>query len=176
VTGDGGLVALRPREPGDAATLTAWFEDAETMRWWDQVYPPLPVESFAARIAAAGRPSYHLVSFMVLDAATGTPIGWSGLMHASVEHRHAALGILIGDPAYRSRGYGTAATRAVCRFGFAQMNLARITLTVIPENVAARAAYARAGFVEEGVQRQALWKRGAWHELVHMSVFAESLR
>ena len=34
----------------------------------------------------------------------------------------------------------------------------------------------RVGFVEEGVQRRAFWKRGAWHDLVHLAVFRDTLR
>jgi RimJ/RimL family protein N-acetyltransferase len=68
------------------------------------------------------------------------------------------------------------ATRTLCRYAFSRLNLARVSLTVFPENAAARRVYDRLGFVAEGVQRQAFWKRGAWHDLLHLAVFPETLR
>lgn len=168
-------VTLRAREPSDAGLLVSWFGDAETMRWWDRVYPPLPEEAMAARIAAAPIMSFGDVSFMVCDAGSGEAVGWGGLHEPSPEHRHCSLGVLIG-PGHRGRGYGEAATRALCRFAFDRMNLVRVSLTVFPGNEVARRVYERVGFVDEGVQRRAFWKRGEWHDLVHMAVFRETLR
>lgn len=171
----GSEVLLRAREPEDAALLVSWFSDAETMRWWDRVFPPLPAEAMAARIAAEPAMSFANPSFMLVEAASGETVGWGGLHDPSPEHRHCSLGVLV-SPAYRGRGLGVAATRALCRFAFDRMNLERVTLVVFPSNVAARRAYERVGFVEEGVQRRAWWKRGEWHDLVHMAVFRDTLR
>jgi RimJ/RimL family protein N-acetyltransferase len=172
---DGALVRLRAREPADAAALVAWHSDAETMRWWDRVYPPLPVEAMGARLAAA-RTTFEDPWFVIVALDGGAAIGVCGLYDVSAAHRHAALGVLVGDAAYRGRGYGTDAVRTLCRFAFDGMNLVRVSLTVFPENVAGRRAYERVGFAAEGVQRQAVWKTGGWHDLVHMSVFPDTLR
>jgi RimJ/RimL family protein N-acetyltransferase len=172
----GDLVTLRAREPEDAAALAAWHADPEAMRWWDRVYPAPPAEVFAERTAAAAPMSYANVSFTIVALDTRAAIGSCGLFEASPEHRHAYLGVMIGDAAYRGRGYGTDATRTLCRFGFDAMGLVRIALTVFPENVAGRRTYERLGFAEEGVQRQAEWKRGVWHDLVHLAVFPDTLR
>lgn len=169
-----GDVVLRAREPEDAPLLVSWFGDAETMRWWDRAFPPAPAEVMAELIAAAPPLSFGNLSFM-LDLPGGETFGWGGLHHPSPEHRHCSLGVLVA-PAYRGRGLGVAATRALCRFAFDRMNLERVTLTVFPENAAARRAYERVGFAEEGVQRRAWWKRGEWHDLVHMAVFRDTLR
>lgn len=171
----GALVSLRAREAADAPLLAAWQSDPETMRWWDRVYPVLPVDVLAERIAAE-RASYESPRFVVVARDTGDAIGVCGLHEPSPEHRHAELAMMIGAAAYRGRGYGTDATRTLCRFGFDRMNLVRIRLTVFPENTAGRRAYERVGFVEEGVQRQAVWRHGAWHDLVHMAVFRDTLR
>lgn len=166
-------VVLRAREPEDAELLASWFADAETMLWWDRIYPPLPAETLAARIAAAPMMTFADPSFMVI--AEGEAVGMGVLHHPSAEHRHCSLGVLIG-PGFRGRGYGEAATRALCRFAFDRMNLERVSLVVFPGNDVARRVYERVGFVEEGVQRRAFWKRGAWHDWVHMAVFRDTLR
>jgi RimJ/RimL family protein N-acetyltransferase len=172
---EGALVALRAREPEDAEALHRWQSDPETMRWWDRVYPPLPPEALAERIAASV-PSFAEPSFMVVARDTGDAIGWCGLHGADPEHRRASLAVMIGEAAYRGRGYGADATRTLCAFAFDQMNLVRVSLEVFPENVAVRRVYERLGFVEEGVQRQAFWKQGRWHDLVHMALFPQALQ
>jgi RimJ/RimL family protein N-acetyltransferase len=176
VTYAGDLVALRAREPEDAEHLQRWNSDPETMLWWDAIYPAMPVEGYAARVASQPPLSFGFVSFVVTDRTDGTPIGWGGLFGTAPVHRHAELGVMIGEAAYRGRGYGTDATRTLCRFAFDRMHLVRVSLTVFPGNTAGRRAYEGVGFVEEGVQRRAAWKRGAWHDLAHMAVFPETLR
>lgn len=176
MTVHGELVSLRAREPEDAPYLHLWQSDPEVMRWWDRVYPPLPPDLLAQRIAEAPPPSFEHPSFLVADRATGEPIGWCGLHHPSATHRHAELAVMIGSASHRGRGYGTDTTRTLCRFAFDRMNLHRVTLTVFPGNAAARHVYAKLGFVEEGVRRRAFWKDGAWHDLVHMALLRDALR
>lgn len=172
----GELVGLRAREPEDAPLFHAWNSDPDTMRWWDRIYPPLAVALQAERLRTAPSPSYDEPSFTIVDLATGAAIGWCGLHHVSADHRHAELGVMVGDAGYRGRGYGADATRTLCRFAFDRMNLARVTLVIFPGNTGARRTYEHVGFVTEGVQRRAHWKRGEWHDLVHMAVFPETLR
>ena len=172
----GDLVALRAREPEDAALMHAWQSDPDTMRWWDRVYPPLPVEALAQRLAAAPTPSFAEPSFIVVDRGTGPAIGWCGLHDVSPQHRHAELAVFVGDQSYLGRGYGTDAVRTLCRLAFRRMNLTRVTLSVFPGNAAAIGTYERLGFVREGVRRKAFWKRGEWHDLISMALFSEDFR
>lgn len=177
MTYEGTLVRLRAREPEDAAAIVGWLSDDETMRYWDRIYPPPSVETYAAQIAALPPPSYDAgVRFAVEDRASGTLIGIAGLPRPVPIHRHAELSVLIGEAAYRGRGYGTDLVRTVCRFGFARMGLVRIGLEYLTGNEAGRRAYERVGFVEEGVRRHACWKDGTWQDTVCMAVFPETLR
>jgi RimJ/RimL family protein N-acetyltransferase len=50
------------------------------------------------------------------------------------------------------------------------MNLNRVELFVYDFNARAQAAYRKCGFVEEGRRRQALYRAGAHHDFVVMSV------
>jgi RimJ/RimL family protein N-acetyltransferase len=175
VTYHGERVTLRAREPDDGVALHRWMSDPETIRWWDRIYPPLPAELMSARLAAAPAMSFEQVWFSVVARDTGELIGLCGLIAPSREHRHAELAVMIGEPAYRGRGYGTDATRTLCRFAFDRMNLVRVSLSVFPGNVAGRRAYERVGFVEEGVRRQAYYRDGRYHDLVQMAVFPETL-
>jgi len=63
---------------------------------------------------------------------------------------HAAtLGIIIGERAYWSRGFGPEAIRAVLRHAFKDLGLERVRLSTFADNVRAQAAFKKVGFVEK---------------------------
>ncbi len=94
--------------------------------------------------------------------------------HTAVpEDRRAELGIAIGDKAYWSKGYGTDAMRVLLRFGFDEMNLHRIELTVDARNERARACYRKCGFVDEARLRQHRYAGGAYHDVLWMGILRD---
>ena len=95
------------------------------------------------------------------------------LYDAAPENRSAKLSIRIGDPAHRSKGYGTDAVRALLRFAFDEMNLNRIALEVFEYNHRAIAAYRKCRFVEEARIRRAQFSGGAFHDVLIMAVLRE---
>jgi RimJ/RimL family protein N-acetyltransferase len=88
---------------------------------------------------------------------------------ATAHTRTATYAILIGPP-HQGHGYGTEATRLVVRYGFAELGLHRIQLAVIGGNERALRTYRKAGFVEEGRSRESLYRDGAWHDEIRMSI------
>lgn len=72
----------------------------------------------------------------------------------------------------RGRGLGEAASRAMIRDAFDNLDLWRIHLKVLTENSGAIRLYERLGFVWEGVASRAVIKDGAPRELLVMSLTA----
>src|SRR5262249_23759045 len=77
------------------------------------------------------------------------------------------------DKAYWNRGYGTEALRLLLRHGFHTLNLNRVALRVYGNNARAIHAYEKAGFAHEGQLRQAIYKEGAYRDVLLMSVLRE---
>lgn len=152
----GSLVALRERRPSDVSFARAWFADA-----FDVPTEPL---------------SFGTVPLTVVELTSGRPIGHAGLAEMSAEHRRALAWLTIGEAAYRGRGYGTDALRALCRYAFDTVNLAKVELEVVADNAPALALYERLGFVREVHRRRARWIDGAWRDEYLMGVFPEELR
>ena len=91
------------------------------------------------------------------------------LWGARPKDRCATLGIALGRE-YIGRGYGTDAMRVIVGYGFREMGLHRIQLSVAPFNPAGIRAYQKAGFVEEGRHRESVLHDGRWYDEVLMSI------
>jgi RimJ/RimL family protein N-acetyltransferase len=60
--------------------------------------------------------------------------------------------------------------RVIVDYGFREMGLHRIQLSVAPFNPAGIRAYQKAGFVEEGRYRESVLHDGRWYDAVLMSI------
>lgn len=109
-----------------------------------------------------------------IETLAGELVGVCGLEGIDGRNRSAVLGIWIGRP-FWDRGYGTDATRTLCRFGFREMNLQRIGLLVYDTNPRARRAYEKVGFKEEGRRRRAQYVGGTYVDAIEMGLLAEDL-
>ena len=90
-------------------------------------------------------------------------IGNCGLEGTDPTNRNACFGIFIGEPDARCQGYGTEATKLLLEYGFQELNLHRIYLTVFSFNDRARRSYEKAGFVLEGTRREDYYRHGRYH-------------
>jgi RimJ/RimL family protein N-acetyltransferase len=170
---EGKLVNLRAHEMSDLERYTAWFNDPEVTRFLSMNYPlSLAAEETWLRENAGKQLSYDHVK-LAIETKDGVHIGNMGLNQTAPEDRRAVLGISIGDKAYWSKGYGTDAMRTLLRFGFDEMNLYRIELTVDARHERARACYRKCGFVEEVRLRQYRYAEGAYHDKLWMGILRD---
>lgn len=107
---------------------------------------------------------------------SGHHIGNLGLHRVDRIHRKADLGVVIGEAAYWSRGYGTDAIRLALRYGFDHLALNKISLDVLEHNVRAIRSYEKCGFQREGLRREDVYKDGRFFDVLRMSVLAREFR
>ncbi|MCY1364512.1 Spermidine N(1)-acetyltransferase [compost metagenome] len=90
--------------------------------------------------------------------------------------RDCEFAIWIGERDFQGRGVGTFATYKALEHAFLDLNLNRVYLAVIDNNERAIAVYKKSGFTVEGVQRQAVFKEGAYLDVVQMSILASEFK
>lgn len=110
------------------------------------------------------------IRLAILDTEADLLIGTVQLTAIHAVNKSAEFSILIGDKNYWSKGAGSFSTKAMLTHGFANMNLHRIFLTVLEANTRALTLYEKMGFKQEGILREAIFKSGAYHSLILMSV------
>jgi RimJ/RimL family protein N-acetyltransferase len=90
-------------------------------------------------------------------------------------NRNALVGADV-VPALRHQGYATEMFDYVLRYLFDQCGLHRVALSTLDDNAPALALYRKLGFVEEGRERQAIFREGAFRDLVVMGLLAAEWR
>jgi RimJ/RimL family protein N-acetyltransferase len=170
---EGSIVNLRAREARDLERLYRWINDREVTRFLEMRYPiSLAAEEAWINNDVSAPGSYSNVRFAI-ETKDGVHIGTVNFHATAPEDRRAVLGIVIGDKEYWSKGYGADAMRTFLRFGFEEMNLHRIELTVHERNERARACYRKCGFVEEARLRQHRYGAGAYGDTLWMGILRE---
>jgi RimJ/RimL family protein N-acetyltransferase len=87
--------------------------------------------------------------------------------------RDAFVGLGIGEREFWGKGYGTDVMRVILRYGFTEVNLNRVTLTVFEYNPRAIRSYEKAGFRHEGRERGLLNKEGRRWDMLFMGILHE---
>jgi RimJ/RimL family protein N-acetyltransferase len=167
----GERIYFRPIELDDEPLLRTWINDPHT---WSTLGHRPPVNACRERewIESLGKRTtdYH---FGIVVKEGNRLIGTTGLHRVSPIDRSATFGIMIGDREYRNKGYGSEATKLAVRYGFEELNLNRIALSVFDHNPAAIRAYRKAGFLEEGCLRQAFYRHGRFHDEYRLAILRQ---
>ena len=159
---EGTMINLRAIDVGDAGRYVLWLNDREVTRHLRMRYQvPRLAEEAWIRDGSSKQMGYGVGGNFAIETKDGAHIGSVGFHYVNPENRKATLGIVIGDKEYWSRGYGTDAMLTLLRFGFEEMNLRRIDLSVDADNARAIACYRKCGFVEEGRLREQRYSRGS---------------
>lgn len=158
------LAALR-RE--DASVMARWDDDPEFARLIStEPARPRSDEEVARWLDSISR-SRNTYTFGIRLIDTDDLIGWIELDGIDWVHRTTSLGVGIGVRSYWGRGYGAEAIRLMLRYGFHELNLHRIFLTVYSYNTRAIRLYEKLGFTREGVSREHLERDGQRYDMLH---------
>lgn len=164
---EGERVRLRPMEPRDLPKFVEWLADPEVRRWLAALQEPPTLEDEVDWYESTrANPDNVLWSMETLE---GQLVGTIELRLNPVSKR-AELGIAVQDKTQWSKGFGTDAVKLALEYGFDDLELNRIELTVDSENGRGRRCYEKCGFVEEGVLRQHRFVEGKFGDTVVMSV------
>ena len=156
---------------GERVWLRAWERDDLRLRWeteqtpdatearlrnWHE--PPRSLAQLEAEFEARDADDETVVALVIV--ADERVIGDINLFEIDRRNRSARLGLSIWRAEDRNRGYGGDAVAAMVRWGFRELNLHRIELTVDPANARAIHVYEKLGFVREGLRREAHYAEG----------------
>jgi UDP-4-amino-4,6-dideoxy-N-acetyl-beta-L-altrosamine N-acetyltransferase len=168
----GARALLRPLALTDLRRCVKWFSDPEVIRFLGRNSPVTMAEEERWFRDYERRTDEQIFAIEV----EGDHIGNLGLHKIDRIHRKAEVGIVIGEPTFWSKGYGTEAMRLALRYGFDDLGLNKVSLDVLETNVRAIRTYERLGFQREGLHRDEAYKDGRFINVIRMSLLARELR
>jgi ribosomal-protein-serine acetyltransferase len=169
------LVKIRCYDPMDVALLfqAARESATEVSRWLPWCHPDYSMEESLEWILKCQRLwgdglEYH---FVVFDRLTETLVGGVGLNQLDPVNRLANLGYWVRT-AWTGRGVATAAARLAARFGFEELGLIRLEITVALGNTASQRVAEKVGGACEGLLRKRLFINGQSEDALIYSLLA----
>lgn len=168
---EGELVALGPLRREHIPLYLRWINDFGTTRMLGLAPRPMTLEQETAWYEQAAVDDAR-VGFTIYERSTGRPIGNCGLHEVDLPNRRTMVGIMIGEPEARGRGYGTEAMRLLLDFAFTALGLNSVMLIVFEYNGAGLRCYEKVGFREVGRRRESRWYNGRFWDEIYMDILA----
>lgn len=166
---------LSPVREADVDRLNAWQNDPEIRDLIMGFRGPVQLRTTQDWVAALQ--DQTLQSRALFAIRVGGVIQGIVQLHAiDWLHRTALLGVYVGDTATRGAGLGLGATALILDYGFNGLDLTRIGLEVLSENVGARRLYEALGFRHEGTKRSAYNLAGARRDVDLFAMLASDER
>lgn len=170
----GKLVKLRAYKEEDIEFATEFINDEETKKFLC-IGIPFPMtkveeESWVKSRKAGADFTYD---FAIENLGNGKYIGGCSINQTDLKNRNCTIGIMIGDKACWSKGYGTDALNILVKFIFEELNMEKVKLSVFEFNERAKKCYEKIGFKEEGILKKEIYRNGKYYDEIIMAIFKE---
>ena len=113
------------------------------------------------------------IAALVLAAQERQPEVTVSLDGFNFTDRSAVLGIFIGDDSNRGKGYGKEAIKLLLEYGFNNLNLNNIMLSVYSFNKRAIKVYESLGFKKFGTRHKSHYFKGKFYDEIQMEILKE---
>ncbi|MBR3507285.1 MAG: UDP-4-amino-4,6-dideoxy-N-acetyl-beta-L-altrosamine N-acetyltransferase [Lachnospiraceae bacterium] len=97
-------------------------------------------------------------------------IGTTFIKNIDHNNHNGEYGIFIGEDSARGKGLAVSATYETLKYGFEELKLHRIYLTVMADNVPAISTYEKVGFIKEGIMRDGFLRYDGYVDIVMMAM------
>jgi RimJ/RimL family protein N-acetyltransferase len=172
----GKLVCLSSEDPQIMAEAFArWNQNSEYFRLLDsdpaRLWSAKKLKEWFEKDLDSLLPSH--LDFGIRTLAGDKLIGFIGFDGLNWTNRDTYVAIGIGEPDFWSKGYGSDAMRLMLCYGFTELNLHRISLTVFEQNPRGIRSYEKCGFRHEGRIREFLLRDGKRSDMFHMGILRQ---
>jgi RimJ/RimL family protein N-acetyltransferase len=171
---EGKRVRLRALDKQDLPFFVKWLNDPQVTEFLT-LYQPLSLtqeENWFQHVLSGPSDEIPLGIEALIDG-TWHLIGNISFHKVNWVDRSAEVGIFIGNKDCWNKGFGREAMMLMVSHAFDHLNLNRVFLRVLANNLRGIASYNHAGFIEEGRLRQAAFKNGQYVDVMIMSVLRD---
>lgn len=150
----GSKIILTAFRDDDLKVLETWYNDISFLRNYDMISSfPMSLYELKPMLEDTKKSTDKFI-FAVRNNSSGELVGVTGFENILWNNGTATIYIGIGSTSNRGLGIGKEALNLTIEFGFEELNLHRIQLTVLSYNVPAIKLYEKIGFKKEGTYRE----------------------
>ena len=163
-------VYLRALEQRDIEKTYKWHNSPELYR--TIVGPYFFVSREAERLWLDKQCKYSdkEINLAICEVESDEHIGNIYLRSIDWIARTGALNVFIGEVEKQSHGYGDSAVRQLIDYAFRTLNLRKIYLRVLSDNLNAIKLYKKLGFIVEGELKSHVYKNGKYRNVLMMGL------
>lgn len=161
----GKAVRLTGLKKEDAKAFSNWHNDVGFLRLVDADMARPRTEEEVQKWFEEWQKDTRTIAFAVRRTDSDELLGFISLESILWSHGVAWLGVGIGDRTQWDKGYGREAMSLLLKYGFDELNLHRIQLTVFQYNERGIALYEKLGFRREGVYREFMQREGRRYDM-----------
>ncbi len=171
----GERVELRDHSRENYPLYAEWYGDPEVWNLTSWANSPLSPEA-VAQLFDRRKVSRADCSFAIHRRGEETPIGVISLTNVSRANSQADLSVIVGSREDREQGFGPEAIDLILEYGFEEVGLERIGLSVFDFNTPAISVYQKLGFKEEGRVKKAIKRDGERYDAILMNILESEWR
>ena len=166
---EGELVRLTPVLREDLPDFVGWYTSLEYFRYFGTLTRLSTLEHEEEWFSKLHKDKDNL-QFAIRPLEQIKAIGYCLIMDIHWQAQNCTVGIGIGAPDYRDKGYGSDALRVLLKYCFMELNMHRVGLSVIGFNERAIQSYRKVGFTQDAVAREAMLRDGRYYDSIEMSI------
>ena len=167
----GDRIYLRPMDMSDAdGAYLRWVNSPTAYVALGTLYYPTTKAALEAYIK---KQMEHpdTAFFAIVTKADDRFIGTGKIGPVETIHRHAYIGLFIGEENERRKGYGTETARLLLQYGFRQLNLHKISAGASASNLPSIRMFEKIGMTIECRRPEQLFVDGKWEDHVLLAIF-----
>ena len=134
------------------STYLSWLNDPEINRFLETRFTSYSLEKLREYVHDSNRnPAEKLFGIFLNN---GGHIGNVKIGDISAQHKHGAVGILIGDKRLWGNGFATEAISLITKYAFNTLRLHKLVAGALKNNSGSIKAFKKSGFTEVGIFRE----------------------
>lgn len=170
----GKSISLCPFDPEALEDFVRWNQNREYMELQtSEALLPRSADSIKGSVQHWAADDENIV---FLIKKMDRYIGFTSIVDLEWNNRCAELVIAIGDVGDRGQGHGRESMELILDYAFGELNLHRVSLTVLGFNERAIGLYEKLGFQREGTLREFGLRGGKRYDLLYYGMLAREWR
>lgn len=164
-------INLRPIEKKDILQINKWKNDYSIFKFLGGGYEPQSLSNLEKYIDILCDNTGRNKRFIIQNEEKS--IGIIGLYEVDNKNRTCELGIYIGEKEEWRKGYAKEACQLIQEYAFLNLNLRKIKLIVVKDNIGAKNMYLKLGYRVIGTYYEERYIDGEYKDILAMELLKE---